>query len=85
MLSGAGFVDTGASIGPAVYSNAGQSMVSQYAAMPSLHVGWALVVGGRRKDDEDHRRAQGHGEGRPTDFRRTWTESGQTPILSAIV
>ncbi|MGQ0626284.1 MAG: phosphatase PAP2 family protein [Sporichthyaceae bacterium] len=42
-----GFVDTGAIYGPLnVYSdNPDQtSLVNQYAAMPSLHVGWAMLV-----------------------------------------
>jgi hypothetical protein len=43
MLSG--FVDTVAVYGPAIYSRPGvESVANQYAAMPSLHVGWALMV-----------------------------------------
>jgi len=45
MLSGVGIVDTGKLIGPSVYGNAStDTITNQYAAMPSLHVGWALAV-----------------------------------------
>jgi hypothetical protein len=37
-----GFIDTGAVYGPRVYA-AGES--GQLAAMPSLHVGWAVLIG----------------------------------------
>lgn len=46
MLSDYGFIDTGALYGPNVYHgdpNAA-SLINQYAAMPSLHVGWAMLV-----------------------------------------
>jgi hypothetical protein len=40
-----GFVDTMVLYGPNPYnSHAVQSFANQYAAMPSLHVGWALIV-----------------------------------------
>lgn len=40
-----GFVDTAALHGPSVYGDAGASVwANQYAAFPSLHVGWALLV-----------------------------------------
>lgn len=40
-----GLVDTGRRFGPAVYGSPGMDTLSnQYAAMPSLHVGWALAV-----------------------------------------
>jgi PAP2 superfamily len=40
-----GFVDTGAVFGPNVYGDsATNSVANQFAAMPSLHVGWALLV-----------------------------------------
>ncbi len=40
-----GFVDTIARYGPQIYSRPGvESIANQYAAMPSLHVGWALIV-----------------------------------------
>jgi hypothetical protein len=45
MLSGLGFVDTGAVYGPGVYGPAhDDGMANQFAAMPSLHVGWAVFV-----------------------------------------
>ncbi|MCW3838697.1 phosphatase PAP2 family protein [Micromonospora yasonensis] len=40
-----GLVDTGRRYGPAVYGSlATDTLSNQYAAMPSLHVGWALAV-----------------------------------------
>ncbi|MDQ1628711.1 MAG: hypothetical protein QOI54_2455 [Actinomycetota bacterium] len=40
-----GFVDTGAVFGPDVYGPPeGGNIVNQFAAMPSLHIGWALLV-----------------------------------------
>jgi hypothetical protein len=40
-----GFVDTMVLYGPNPYnSEAVQSFANQYAAMPSLHIGWALIV-----------------------------------------
>ncbi|WP_371574901.1 phosphatase PAP2 family protein [Streptomyces sp. NBC_01314] len=46
MLDVAGLVDTGQVYGPTVYSAvpATDSMANQFAAMPSLHFGWALMV-----------------------------------------
>ncbi|MGW0845699.1 phosphatase PAP2 family protein [Streptomyces sp. NPDC002787] len=46
MLDTAGLVDTGQAYGPTVYSAtpATDSMANQFAAMPSLHFGWALMV-----------------------------------------
>ncbi|MBA2697487.1 MAG: phosphatase PAP2 family protein [Nocardioidaceae bacterium] len=47
MLQPVGFVDTAALYGPGVYGAPDvHSFANQYAAMPSLHVAWALVVGG---------------------------------------
>jgi hypothetical protein len=41
----AGFVDTIARYGPAIYSRPGvESVANQYAAMPSLHIGWAIII-----------------------------------------
>jgi hypothetical protein len=40
-----GFVDAGAIYGPTVYSRSGSGMAGQLAAMPSMHVGWAMVIG----------------------------------------
>ncbi|MCK9901716.1 phosphatase PAP2 family protein [Frankia sp. Cpl3] len=36
-------VDTGAVLGPSPYSDATDGVANQYAAMPSLHVGWAVL------------------------------------------
>jgi PAP2 superfamily protein len=45
MLTAVGMVDSGRLFGPAVYgAPAGDHLTNQYAAMPSLHFGWALVV-----------------------------------------
>ncbi|MFC7277679.1 phosphatase PAP2 family protein [Paractinoplanes rhizophilus] len=45
MLTAAGIVDTGHVYGPSVYGSPSTDTLSnQYAAMPSLHVGWALAV-----------------------------------------
>lgn len=46
MLSGHGLVDTGLRFGPSPYSGGPSSgLANQLAAMPSLHVGWAVLVG----------------------------------------
>jgi hypothetical protein len=44
LLSTVGVVDTGALIGPSDYAG-GAPGIDQLSAMPSLHVGWALIVG----------------------------------------
>jgi hypothetical protein len=45
MLTTVGMVDTGHLFGPAVYgSPTSDTLTNQYAAMPSLHVGWALAI-----------------------------------------
>lgn len=45
MLAGTGMIDTAATFGPSVYGPPQTDTLSnQYAAMPSLHVGWALVI-----------------------------------------
>jgi hypothetical protein len=45
LVSSTGLVDTGTIFGPAVYGPPDTDTLSnQYAAMPSLHVGWALAV-----------------------------------------
>jgi hypothetical protein len=46
MLGNLGFIDTAAMYGPNVYTKSPNSdgLVNQYAAMPSLHVGWAVLV-----------------------------------------
>jgi hypothetical protein len=46
MLPQHGFVDTGVRFGQSVYGPVAGSdgLANQFAAMPSLHVGWALAV-----------------------------------------
>lgn len=45
LLPESGFVDTMAVVGPTAYGDGpAASLANQYAAFPSLHVGWALVV-----------------------------------------
>lgn len=45
MLAGIGIVDTAKVFGPSVYGPPQtDTLANQYAAMPSLHVGWAVVV-----------------------------------------
>ncbi|WP_330299937.1 phosphatase PAP2 family protein [Streptomyces sp. NBC_00503] len=46
MLAAAHLIDTGQVYGPTVYgaSPAADSMANQFAAMPSLHFGWALML-----------------------------------------
>jgi hypothetical protein len=46
MFPDLGFVDTGAAVGPASYGHgaAYSGFANQFAAMPSLHFGWALAV-----------------------------------------
>lgn len=39
-----GFVDTAALHGQSMYGEAASTWVNQYAAFPSLHVGWAVLV-----------------------------------------
>jgi hypothetical protein len=45
MLTAVGMLDTGKMFGPAVYgSPTADTLTNQYAAMPSLHFGWAVAV-----------------------------------------
>jgi hypothetical protein len=44
MLPSQGYVDTGAVFGPSPYDISASEAANQIAAMPSLHVGWALLV-----------------------------------------
>jgi PAP2 superfamily len=45
LFGATGMIDTGHALGPSAYSDPGTDSVSnQYAAMPSLHVGWAATV-----------------------------------------
>ncbi len=45
LLPGEGFVDTMALYGPSAYGAGTESVTNQFAAMPSLHVAWALFIG----------------------------------------
>jgi PAP2 superfamily protein len=44
MMAGLGFVDTMAAVGPSAYGGNTGTVANQFAAMPSLHVGWALLL-----------------------------------------
>jgi hypothetical protein len=44
MLSSLGFLDTMAAFGPSAYSGGAANVANQFAAMPSLHVGWAMLI-----------------------------------------
>jgi hypothetical protein len=44
MLTGIGMVDTAAQYGLSVYSSSGGFEANQLSAMPSVHVGWAILV-----------------------------------------
>ena len=44
MLTSFGFVDVGGIYGPDVYGSPANSFANQFAAMPSLHVGWSVLV-----------------------------------------
>ncbi len=39
-----GFVDTMATFGPNAYAGTSGAMANQFAAMPSLHIGWAALI-----------------------------------------
>jgi hypothetical protein len=45
LLTSLGFVDTGHLYGQSVYTALGHGASDQLSAMPSLHVGWAVLVG----------------------------------------
>ncbi|HEY6796768.1 MAG TPA: phosphatase PAP2 family protein [Kineosporiaceae bacterium] len=45
LLSDLGFVDTALQDGSSVYGQFGAGAANQLAAMPSVHVGWAVIVG----------------------------------------
>ncbi len=40
-----GFIDAGAAFGPDPYAVAGSESANQFAALPSMHVAWAILVG----------------------------------------
>ena len=39
-----GFIDTAARFGPRVYDSSGFKQAGQLAAMPSMHIGWAVLI-----------------------------------------
>jgi hypothetical protein len=45
LVSSLGFVDTGHLYGQSVYTQLGKGASDQLSAMPSVHVGWAVLVG----------------------------------------
>lgn len=44
MLPDMGFIDTGRLFGMSPYGDTSEGLANQFAAMPSLHFGWALLV-----------------------------------------
>ncbi len=44
LIGGTGLVDTAMAYGQSVYAFVGSNLADQYAAMPSIHVGWALLI-----------------------------------------
>lgn len=46
LVPGLGLVDTGRVVGPGVYPATPRPGLDQLSAMPSVHVGWALIVAG---------------------------------------
>jgi hypothetical protein len=44
LIGGTGLVDTAALYGQSVYAALGSGIADEYAAMPSIHVGWAVLI-----------------------------------------
>jgi hypothetical protein len=44
LIGGTGLVDTAEVYGQSVYTAFGSGIADQYAAMPSIHVGWAMLI-----------------------------------------
>jgi hypothetical protein len=44
LIGGTGLVDTAMVYGQSVYAFVGTDIADQYAALPSIHVGWALLI-----------------------------------------
>lgn len=44
LIGGTGLVDTAMVYGQSVYAFVGSNLADQFAAMPSIHVGWALLI-----------------------------------------
>jgi hypothetical protein len=45
LIGGTGLVDTAMVYGQSVYTFVGSSFADQYAALPSIHCGWAVLIG----------------------------------------
>jgi hypothetical protein len=45
LIGHTGLVDTAMLYGQSVYTFVGSNLADQYAALPSIHVGWALLIG----------------------------------------
>lgn len=44
LIGGTGMIDTAAAYGQSVYAVIGSGIADEYAAMPSIHVGWAVLI-----------------------------------------
>jgi len=44
LIGGTGMIDTAAVYGQSVYAVIGSGIADEYAAMPSIHVGWAVLI-----------------------------------------
>jgi hypothetical protein len=44
LITGTGLIDTAALYGQSVYAAFGSGIADEYAAMPSIHVGWAVLI-----------------------------------------
>jgi hypothetical protein len=44
LIGGTGMIDTALAYGQSVYAFVGTDIADQYAAMPSIHVGWAVLI-----------------------------------------
>ena len=44
LIGGTGLTDTAMAYGQSVYAAIGSNFADQYAAMPSIHVGWAVLI-----------------------------------------
>ena len=45
LIGHTGLVDTAMAYGQSVYTFVGSNLADQYAALPSIHVGWAVLIG----------------------------------------
>ncbi|HVX70268.1 MAG TPA: phosphatase PAP2 family protein [Mycobacteriales bacterium] len=46
LIDGTGLIDTAQQYGQSVYAAIGSGIADEYAAMPSIHVGWAVLISG---------------------------------------